>query len=126
RPVRAGLVRQPADRAGRVGAVPGRRRARGGPMTAPAATGGRGKAAVWIGLAVAALIVVGFATRAEPEAALVPYSPESTDPSGPKALAELVRSFDATVDVGDGQPPSAGTVAFGLGYVVPDDEAAVA
>ena len=34
-------------------------------MTAPAATGGRGKAAVWIGLAVAALIVVGFATRAE-------------------------------------------------------------
>ena len=95
-------------------------------MTAPAATGGRGKAAVWIGLAVAALIVVGFATRAEPEAALVPYSPESTDPSGAKAVAELVRSFDATIDVGDEQPPSRGQVAFGLGYVVPDDEAAVA
>lgn len=95
-------------------------------MSAPAAAGGgRAKAALWIGLAVAGLVVIAIATRSDPEQAMLPYSAQSTDPSGAKALAELVRSFDGTIEVDDEQPPDRAEVALGLGFVVPESEDAV-
>ncbi len=69
-------------------------------MTAPGASGARnGRSALWVVLVIGAIVAVGALSVSNRSA--VPFDPDSTAPTGTRALVELVGSFGADVDVPD-------------------------
>jgi hypothetical protein len=58
---------------------------------------------------------------ASPNQDATPFAPDSTSPTGTKALVQLLQSFGANLDVTTDQPPTSADIALALPNTVPEE-----
>jgi hypothetical protein len=80
----------------------------------------KSRRAVWIVLAVVGVLAIAF-LAGSPNQQGTPYAPTSSDPSGTKALVELLGKLGANVAVTDDQPPPSADIAIGFPNTIPDE-----